>query len=78
MCLSGAGTKARLEGCLLAGNADCGFRVMEEGEADLVDCTLRDHAAGKAAGLIVDAGSSAAVGAGCVFTRNAGGDVVRK
>ena len=64
----------------MAGNAECGLWVQKEGDVDLVSCTLRDHAAGEAAGLYVAASSrgKAAVGAGCVFTRNFKGDVVRK
>ena len=80
MLVSGAGTKGRLEGCEIAGTANCGVVVEDEGDPTLVGCTIRDHAAGEAAGILVrpDARGKAAVGAGNVFTRNEGGDVVRQ
>jgi len=78
--VSGAGSKGRLEGCEIAGNADCGVFVQNEGDPTLVGCTIRDHAAGEAAGIFVRASArgKAAVGAGNVFARNVGGDVVRE
>ena len=67
----------RLERCELWGNADRGVCVVG-GNATLTACTIRDHARGRASGVHVWGGGSAAVGADCVFARNAGGDVVRE
>ena len=80
MRVFGGGATGRLEGCVIAGNADCGVKVEKGGDPTLVGCTLRDHAAGGAGGLYVaaDARGKASVGARNVFLRNAGGDVVRK
>ena len=73
------GARPRLEGCELWGNADGGVYVKARGDPTLSACTLRDHAAGVAAGVFVafDARGKATVGADCVFARNAAGDVVR-
>ena len=80
MLVTGFNSKGRLEGCTLAANADCGVFVQKEGDPYLVGCTIRDHAAGRAAGIYVDgcARGGAAVGARNNFLRNAKGDVVRK
>ena len=71
------GAGGRLERCELWGNADGGVYVQGRGGPTLVACTLRDHAAGRATGVFLEAGSSATVGADCVFARNAKGGVVR-
>ena len=68
----------RLERCELWGNATGGVLVRYEGAGPtLAACTIRDHAVDRAAGVHVEAGCHATVGADCVFARNAGGDVVR-
>ena len=80
MFVGGAGSKGRLEGCEIAGNARCGVYVQEGGDPTLVGCSIHDHAAGRAAGIFVHrtARGKAAVGVGNVFLRNEGGDVVRQ
>ena len=80
MLVTGEGSKGRLDGCVIAGNADCGVKVSHGGDPTLIACTLRDHAGGEAAGVYVaaDARGKALVGARNAFLRNAGGDVVRK
>ena len=83
LAITGAGTKGRLEDCEVWGNSICGLYVMEEGDPTLARCTVRDHA-GRGdeecigCGVFVAESSRgmAAVGADCIFTRNAGGDVV--
>ena len=79
---SGPGTRGRLEGCELWGNADGGVVVQEEAHPTLASCIFRDHADGlwrnSGSGVYVFHGSNATVGADCVFERNAGGDVVRE
>ena len=73
------GTKGLLEGCELWGNANGGVRIQAGGAPTLRGCVLRDHAAGKAAGVLLlqcCAFCDATVGADCVFARNTGGDVV--
>ena len=77
VCGSGDGASGRLEGTEVSGNADCGLRI-SAGEPALVGCTLRDHAAGKAAGVYVGGSARGAATAGLIFARNAGGDVVRE
>ena len=69
--------RGRLESCELWGNGWGGVCVFEGGDPTLAACTLRDHATGRAAGVYVEAGAQATVGADCVFARNARGDVVR-
>ena len=78
--MSGAASKARLERCEVAGNATSGVILEKSGDASLIRNTIRDHAAGKGAGLYVfeNARGKGAVGADNVFLRNAGGDVVRQ
>ena len=80
MIVSDAGTKGRLEGCEIAGNANCGVLVQDGGDPTLVGCTIRDHAAGGAAGVYVSSSArgKAALGAGNVFACNESGDVVRE
>ena len=80
MLVSDIGTKGHLISSELWGNAEGGVWVQEGGDPSLSLCTLRDHSAGIAAGVYVDASSAgkATVGADCVFARNAGGDVLRK
>ena len=80
MLVSGAGSKGRLEGCEIAGNANCGVYVQNGGDPTLVGCNIHDHAAGEAAGVFVTstARGKAALGAGNVFSRNVAGDVVRE
>ena len=72
------GAGARLERCALFRNADGGVVVDENGRPIFAGCTIRDHAAGRAVGVYVEAGGDATVGADCVFARNAGGDVLRE
>ena len=78
--MTGAGSKAWLDSCEIAGNADTGLWVEKEGDAILVACTFRDHAAGRAAGVFVTACArgKVAVGVRNVFERNEGGAVVRR
>ena len=76
MCIINKG-RGRLERCELWGNAGGGVYVLAESDPTLAACIIRDHAAGRAAGVYVDAFSKATVGADCVFARNAKGDVVR-
>ena len=68
-----------MEHCELWGNADCGVWVQQESDPILSNCIIRDHSAGESCGVYVTASAkgNAAIGAGCVFARNAGGDVVR-
>ena len=72
--------RGRLESCELWGNGWGGVCVFEGGDPTLAACTLRDHAAGVAAGVYVraDAKGKATVGADCVYARNAKGNVVRE
>ena len=73
--------QGRLERCELWGNAEGGVYLEWGGDPTLAACTLRDHAAGiYAAGVYVDesAAGKATIGADCVFSRNARGDVVRE
>ena len=72
--------RGRLERCELWGNADGGVYVQMDGDLILATCTLRDHVAGRAAGVYVSstAAGRVTVGADCVFARNDGGDVVRQ
>ena len=72
--------RGRLKRCELWGNADGGVYVCHGGDPVLATCTLRDHAAGCAAGVYVHSSSrgKVTVGADCAFASNAGGDVVRK
>ena len=72
------GARGRLERCELWGNANGGVWVCEGGGPTLAACTLRDHTAGRAAGVCVWDDRSVAVGADCVFARNATGDIVRQ
>ena len=53
---------------------------MMGGNPVLHSCTIRDHTAGRAAGVWVlhCAAGGAIIGADCVFVRNARGDVVRE
>ena len=77
--VSDAGSKARLERCEVAGNADGGVWAQKEGNPVLIWCTIRDHAAGRAAGVVVasSARGKGVIGAGNVFLRNVKADVVR-
>ena len=75
------GTKATLERCELWANRCGGLLVEGGGDLSLSACSVRDHAKrglSRAYGVYVAAGSSATVGADCVFARNVGGDVVRQ
>ena len=74
------GATARLERCQLSGNADGGVVIGAKGAPVVEACAFYDHATGKACGVLVEASSRgrAAVGADCVFARNAKGGVVRK
>ena len=80
--MKGVGTCGLLERCELWGNANGGVVVIGGGDPILDACVLRDHAVGRACGVYVSSPSTAwgkvAVGADCVFARNAGGDVVRE
>ena len=71
--------RGRLERCELWGNANVGLYAEHRGDPTLDACTLRDHAAGLAAGVYVaaTAAGKVTVGADCVFACNAKGDVVR-
>ena len=77
--VAGAGTRGRLEGCEIAGHPCSGIHVRDGGHPTLVGCTIRDNAAVAGAGVYVeaDARGNVAIGAGNVFARNVGGDVVR-
>ena len=66
-----------LKRCELWGNADGGVCVSGRGDPTLAACIFRDHVKGKACGVYVDDGCNVAVGADCVFARNAKGGVVR-
>ena len=74
------GAKGRLERCELWGNADGGVVVVNTGGPTLTSCTIRDHVAGRAVGVWVDATArGGATGLlDCIFARNARGDVLRK
>ena len=73
------GGRGRLERCELWGNANGGVLVEFGGNPSLQKCILRDHVVGRACGVYVrgDARGLARVGADCVFSSNAKGDVVR-
>ena len=83
MIVSGAGTKGRLEACQIWANTIVGVAVQKGGDPTLRGCTIRDHRRAAwslrgGAGLFVCADSAGkATTTGCVFARNAGGDVVR-
>ena len=82
MLVKDVGTRGRLEGCEIAENA-CGVWARDGGDPYPFGCTIRDHAAGTGVGTGVGVYVSAcargnvAIGAGNVFARNGGGDVVR-
>ena len=82
--VSGAGTKGRLEACQIWANTIVGVAVQKGGDPTLRGCTIRDHRRAAwslrgGAGLFVCADSAGkATTTGCVFARNAGGDVVRE
>ena len=74
-----AGTRGRLEGCVIAGNGNGGVSVQELAHPTVIGCQIHDHATGNAAGVVVHATARgmAALGAGNVMFRNLMGDVVR-
>ena len=86
MACSGGG-KGRLEDCEIWGNEDSGVAVRYNGDPSLTRCIIRDHAlrggypwhiesVGCGVFVASHARGMATVGAGCVFARNARGDVV--
>ena len=67
------------------GNTTAGIEVRDGGNPTLQNLTIRDHSrttqAGGGCGVLIYAdvpSGKATIGAGCVFARNAGGDVVRR
>ena len=79
----GSKTLGRLEDCEVWNNARGGIHV-SRGNPTIIGCTIRDHVGAAACGLFLAAEvygygvGNATVGAGNVFARNAGGDVVRQ
>ena len=79
------GARCRLERCELWGNGDCGAVAGNDAHVALAACTLRDHARGRATGVwamgthtmgvYIGLAGRVAMGAGCVFLRNAGGEI---
>ena len=72
--------KGRLEGCQIYANDSGGVCAENGGDSILVACTIRDHTKGEGAyGVYVasNAAGRVTVGADCVFSGNAMGDVFR-
>ena len=76
-------SNTRLESCEIFGNGLNGVRKSLDGNLTLTGCTIRDHAGRSTSkdcgcGLYLEYGVAMPVMTGCVFARNAKGDVVRE